>query len=75
MMPTLIPEGFAGWWKKYSAASLAAIISLQAAWKLSADLQTLLPKDWLDTATLILAVAGFIGRFIAQTQTAKDDSL
>jgi drug/metabolite transporter superfamily protein YnfA len=71
----LIPEGFSGWWKKYSAAALAAIVAIQGAWKMSADMQTLLPKDWLDTATLILAVLGFIGRFIAQTQTqpTKED--
>jgi hypothetical protein len=69
----LIEGGFQWWWRKYSAAALAAIISIQAAWKMSADLQALLPKDWLDTATLILAVLGFIGRFIAQTQTTKDD--
>ena len=71
----LIPEGFSGWWRKYSAAALAAIISIQGAWKVSDDLQAMLPKDWLDTATLILAVLGFIGRFIAQTQTqtTKDD--
>lgn len=67
----LIPEGFSGWWKKYSAAALAAIVSLQAAWKMSEDLQALLSKDTLGTITLALAVLGFVGRFIAQTQADK----
>lgn len=70
----LIPEGFAGWWKKYSAVALAAIVAIQGAWMLSTDLQVLMPKSWLDTATLILAVLGFIGRFIKQSQaTITDD--
>lgn len=62
----LIEEGFSGWWKKYSAAALAAITSLQTAWLLSSDLQELLPKDWLAGITLALAVFGFVGRFISQ---------
>jgi hypothetical protein len=72
MMPKLIPEGLSGWWRKYSAAALALIVSIQVAWKMSDDLQTMMPKDWLDTATLALAVLGFIGRFIAQTNVVPE---
>lgn len=64
----LIEGGFQGWWRKYSAAALAAIVAIQAAWKMSDDLHVLLNKEWLDTATLIIAIAGFIGRFLKQTQ-------
>lgn len=62
----LIPGGFSAWWKKYSAAALAAIVALQSAWAASEDVRELLPKEMLGYITLGLAVAGFIGRFIAQ---------
>ena len=63
----LIPGGFSAWWKKYSAAALAAIVALQSAWAASEDVRELLPKETLGYITLALAVAGFVGRFIAQT--------
>ena len=65
----LIPEGFAGWWKKYSAAALAAIVALQAAWAASPELQSLLDPETLNAITAVLGVLGFVGRFISQ---AKD---
>lgn len=63
----LIPGGFSAWWKKYSAAALAAIVALQSAWAASEEVRELLPKEVLGYITLALAVAGFIGRFIVQT--------
>lgn len=68
----LIPEGFSGWWKKYSAAALTAIGALQTAWMMSADLQKMLTPKQLAVATFSLAVLGFIGRFISQTKETKE---
>lgn len=68
----LIPGGFSGWWKKYSAAALAAIVALQGAWAASEDLRGLMDQQTLSTITAVLAVLGFVGRFIAQT-TQQDD--
>lgn len=64
----LIPEGFSGWWKKYSAAALTAIGALQTAWVMSADLQKMLTAQQLAGVTFGLAVLGFVGRFISQTK-------
>jgi hypothetical protein len=70
----LIPGGFAGWWKKYSAAALAAIVALQAAWAASPEVRELLDKETLSQVTAVLGVAGFVGRFISQTRKDVDDA-
>lgn len=64
----LIDEGFANWWKKYSAIALFLIAALQGAWAASPELQQLLGPQALNVATGVLAVLGFIGRFIRQTK-------
>jgi hypothetical protein len=69
----LIPGGFSGWWKKYSALALAAIVALQASWAASPEIQEFLDKETLSQITAILAIAGFIGRFISQTNKAASD--
>lgn len=64
----LIDEGFEGWWRKFSAQALVAIGALQSAWLASPDLQALLPPQYLAGATTAMAVLGFVGRFLKQTQ-------
>ena len=64
----LIDEGFAGWWKKYSALALFLIGALNSAWAASPDVQELLGAQGLSLANGALAVLGFVGRFIRQTQ-------
>lgn len=64
----LIDEGFARWWKKYSAAALFLIGALNTAWAASPDVQALLGPQGLSIANGTLAVLGFIGRFIRQTE-------
>lgn len=62
----LIDEGFAAWWKKYSAVALALIGAVTAAWAASPELQELMGAKGLAIANGALAVLGFIGRFIKQ---------
>ncbi len=64
----LIDEGFAKWWKKYSALALFVIGALNAAWAASPDVQAMLGPQGLSIANGTLAVLGFIGRFISQTE-------
>lgn len=65
----LIDEGFAVWWKKYSAIALFVIGALNTAWAASPEVQQLLGAQGLSIANGVLAVLGFIGRFIKQTET------
>ena len=65
----LIDEGFASWWKKYSAIALFVIGALNTAWAASPEVQQLLGAQGLSIANGVLAVLGFIGRFIRQTET------
>ena len=65
----LIDGGFGGWYKKYSALALMAIGALTAAWTASPDLQAVMSAKLMALANTGLAVLGFIGRFIKQTQT------
>lgn len=64
----LIEGGFSKWWAKYSAAALFIIGALNAAWAASPDVQALLGPGGLNIANGVLAVLGFVGRFIKQTQ-------
>lgn len=64
----LIDEGIAGGLKKYSTIALALIVALQTAWAASTEVQTFLGPDTLNLITGVLAVLGFIGRFIKQVQ-------
>jgi hypothetical protein len=69
----LIDEGFSGWYKKFSALALTAIGALQAAWGASTDLQGILSPKMLAAATGVLAVLGFIGRFIKQSAPPAEE--
>jgi hypothetical protein len=62
----LIDEGFLGWYKKYSALALLAIGALSSAWTVSSDFQRILGPEGLAIGNGIIAVLGFIGRFIKQ---------
>lgn len=64
----LIDEGFARWYRKYSALALFLIGALNGAWAASPDVQALLGPQGLSIANGVLAVLGFLGRFIRQTQ-------
>ncbi len=64
----LIDEGFAGWYKKYSAIALVLIGGLSAAWAASPEFQQVLGEQGLAIANSVLATLGFVGRFIKQTQ-------
>jgi len=64
----LIDEGFAKWWKKYSALALFFIGALNTAWAASPDVQALLGPQGLSIANGALAVLGFVGRFIRQME-------
>jgi hypothetical protein len=66
----LIDEGFAGWYKKYSALALVLIGGLSAAWAASPEFQAVLGEQGLAIANSVLAALGFIGRFVKQTQAA-----
>jgi hypothetical protein len=65
---TLIEEGFAGWWRKYSAVALFLIAALQSAWAASPEVQALMSPQLMSYVTGALAALGFVGRFIKQTQ-------
>lgn len=69
----VIDEGFRGWWKKYSAIALFLIAALQGAWAASPEVQQLMGPELLNIATGVLAVLGFIGRFIKQAQALPLD--
>ncbi len=64
----MIDEGLAGGLKKYSAVALLLIAALQGAWAASPEVQAIIGPDGLNIVTGILAVLGFIGRFIKQAQ-------
>ena len=65
---SLIDEGFRAWWKKYSALALFLIGALNTAWAASPDVQAMLGPQGLSIANGALAVLGFVGRFIRQTE-------
>lgn len=69
----MIDEGFAGWWKKYSAIALFLIAALQGAWAASPEVQQIMGPELLNIATGALAVLGFLGRFIKQAQAIPFD--
>jgi hypothetical protein len=69
----LIDEGIAGGLKKYSTIALALIAALQTAWTASPEVQAIIGPEGLSIATGILAVLGFIGRFIKQAQPMLED--
>lgn len=64
----LIEGGFAQWYRKYSALALFLIGALNSAWAASPDVQALLGPQGLSVANGVLAVLGFVGRFIQQTK-------
>lgn len=64
----MIDEGLAGGLKKYSAIALLLIAALQGAWAASPEVQAIVGTDGLNIVTGVLAVLGFIGRFIKQAQ-------
>lgn len=65
----LIDDGFRAWWKKYSALALFLIAALNGAWAASPDMQALVGPSGLSIANGVLAVLGFVGRFIRQTES------
>jgi hypothetical protein len=69
----LIDGGFTGWYKKYSVIALVLIGALSAAWAASPEFQSVLGERGLVIANGVLAVLGFLGRFIKQTQAALPD--
>lgn len=68
----LIDEGFARWYRKYSALALSLIGALNIAWAASPDVHDLIGAQGLAMANGALAVLGFVGRFIKQTQALID---
>jgi hypothetical protein len=70
----LIPEGFAGWWRKYSAAARWRQSSLcRRPGPPAPNCATCWTMLTLSGITAVLGVLGFVRRFIAQTQPTKDD--
>ena len=69
----LIDEGFAGGLKKYSTIALMLIAALQGAWAASPEVQTIIGPEGLNIVTGILAVLGFVGRFIKQAQLVLEE--
>lgn len=67
----VIDEGFAGWWKKYSAVALMLITALNAAWVASPEVHEVIGAQGMAIANAVLGVLGFIGRFIKQTQAIE----
>lgn len=67
----LIDDGFAAWYKKYSALALFIIGALNAAWTASPEVHNLIGAQGLAIANGVLAVLGFVGRFIKQTQALE----
>ena len=67
----LIDEGFSGWYKKFSAQALIGITALQSAWLASPEVQAVLPPQYVAGITAGMAVLGFIGRFLKQSQAAS----
>ena len=63
----LIDEGFAQWYRKYSALALLLIGALSSAWAASPEFQAILGERGLAIANGVLAGLGFVGRFIKQT--------
>jgi multisubunit Na+/H+ antiporter MnhB subunit len=54
-------------WRWFSVQAFVAIGVLQAAWEtLPPDALTVIPIDWRGYITLGLAIAGLVGRLIAQ---------
>lgn len=56
-----------GWYKKYSVIALTLITALNSAWASSPELHEILSAQGMAIANAVLAVLGFIGRFISQT--------
>lgn len=69
----MIDEGFVGGLKKYSAVALMLIAALQGAWAASPEVQAIVGVQGLNIATGVLAVLGFIGRFIKQVQPILEE--
>lgn len=69
----LIDEGVAGGLRKYSTIALALIAALQTAWAASPDVQAVIGPEGLNIVTGVLAVLGFIGRFIKQVQPVLEE--
>lgn len=55
-------------WKKYSTIALALIMAFPPVWASSTDLQALIPASFALKIVTFVAVLGFIGRYIDQTQ-------
>lgn len=64
----LIDEGFAKWYRKYSALALAVLGAINLAWAASSDVHELLSPRAMAAVSAAIAVLGFIGRFIKQTR-------
>lgn len=70
---TLIEDGIKGGLKKYSTIALMLIGAVQVAWSTSPELQAIMGPEGLSTVTTILAILGFIGRFIKQVQPILEE--
>lgn len=59
-------------WKKAprmtSVQALAAIAALQAAWQASPELQAVMPQEYVQLVSAVLALLGIVGRLIAQPE-------
>jgi hypothetical protein len=64
----MIDEGFHAWYRKYSALALLVIGALSSAWAASPEIQEFMGPQALAISNGVLAVLGFVGRFIKQTQ-------
>lgn len=69
----IIDEGISGGLKKYSAIALLLIAALQGAWAASPEVQEVVGQQGLNIVTSILAVLGFVGRFIKQAQPILEE--
>jgi hypothetical protein len=69
----LIDEGLRGGLKKYSTIALLLIAAVQGAWAASPEVQDVIGPEGLNAVTGILAVLGFIGRFIKQAQPILEE--
>lgn len=55
--------------KMNSVQAFAAIAALQGVWQASPELQAIMPQEYVQLVSAVLALLGIIGRLIAQPDT------
>lgn len=60
--------------RHYSSLALSGIAAFSVVWASSPDLQSVLPAKWVVTVNTIIAVAGFIGKFLKQDLPLSTES-